>query len=153
LECAARFEPDAPDEPVVPEDPVVLDDPAAPEDPVGFADAAVEDPDTAGATDGLELELPWLADGAEWLAPPGTVGDGAFTLGSETCGGLGTEGVGSGGTVTEGVVMPPAGVGTVTEGTVGTPAAPLEPGSAAKPEVNSPTTSTGSTAIFRDIAS
>jgi hypothetical protein len=81
------------------------------------------------------------------------VADGAFTLGSGTCGGLGGEGVETGGTVTEGVVMPPTGVGTVAEGTVGTPAAPLEPGSAAKPEVNSPTTSTGSTAIFRDIAS
>jgi hypothetical protein len=105
----------------------------------------------------LGAELAWLGAGAEWVAPPGTVAEGAFTLGGETCGGLGGETcgglggeeVGSCGTVTVGVVVPPGGVGTLTEGTVGTPAAPLEPGSAARPEVNSPTTSTGSTAIFR----
>jgi hypothetical protein len=50
------------------------------------------------------------------------------------------------------VLTVPTGVGTVTEGTVlpwGSVMAPLNPTSAAKLEVNSPTTSATTTAIFR----
>jgi hypothetical protein len=63
-----------------------------------------------------------------------------------------TFGTDTGGTVTDGVLTVPTGVGTVTEGTVlpwGSVMAPLNPTSAARLEVNSPTTSATTTAIFR----
>jgi hypothetical protein len=53
------------------------------------------------------------------------------------------------------VLTVPTGVGTVTDGTVapwGSVTAPLNPASAAKLEVNSPTTSATTTAIFRGMA-
>jgi hypothetical protein len=109
----------------VPDEEPVLDDPAVPDVP--------------------------LPDGA---LPRGAETDGAFVDGRETCGVLGAEGVGRGGTVTDGVVTPPFGVGTVTEGTVvpwGNVTALLGPALAPRLE-DSPTTSTASTTIFLDVA-
>ena len=143
----------------MPDDPVVPDeDPPALDVPLPLTEGGADEPDTAGVADWLGAEAPGPAAGADCAPPPGTVVDGAFTLGTlgaATCGTLGGEGAGSGGTVTDGVVTPPAGVGTVTGGTVprGTITAPLEPGSAVRLEASSPTTSTGSTATFRDMAS
>ena len=145
------FEADVPDEAPVFDDPAALG--------VPLPDDVVDVPDTAGVADwpevadGPEAPDPWPAAGAEGATPRGDETDGAFEDGSERCGVLGAEGVGTGGTVTEGVVRLPAGVGTVVEGTVvpwGNVTAPLGPALAARPEV-SPTTSTTNTAIFRDM--